>query len=343
MFFFEGSANWKNGEINFNKINRPASGLRNAESEFNGEATLVPLGSGSNINIVTNCPTISRTGDQGFLARDLAVKYKTQEYFKDQADVPWLHVDIPNGVSIEKSYISFTYDNSNLPIMVYGGGIPWNPDSFPWYWQNQRKLMVRSKKTNGGFRTYIQMGLDVDSNEEQVLAYYYKRYVKKIVKAPYHLYVKGGENTFRPCRLGETLKDLAPGRYYFPNPVIANRQMGPFDPDLADLFYMGLVDLTEPEILNYFNTRSYRQFSIEPGKTYENSLELIQSMKSVTMEQRYYNALALLGPLTNSASIEYGGAFEYSSENFDQGNLINFLQNSQNVSTAIEDYFSIPR
>lgn len=341
--FFEGSANWKNGEITFNKINRPASGLKDAISESNGEATLVPFGSGVNVNIVTDCPTISRTGDQGFLTRDFAVKYKTQEYFKDQSDVPWLHVDIPNGVSIEKSYITFTYDNNNLPIMVYGGGIPWNPGSFPWSWQNQRKLMVRSKEADGGFRTYTQLPPLSNGNKEPVLTYYYKRYIKKIVKAPYHLYVKDGENSFRLCKLGETLKDLAPGRYYFPNPAIANRQMGPFDPDLADLFYMDLVDLTEPEILNYFNTRSYRQFSIEPGKKYTNSLELIASMKNATLEQRYYNALALLGPLTNSASIEYGGSFEYSSESFNVADFNNFLQNSQNISTAIENYFSIPR
>jgi hypothetical protein len=345
--FFQGQVGWTNGDISLYKVNRPGSGISGSSSD-NNEATIISGGSGTFIKLLTgdDIPVISRTGSQGFLLSDMSVGYKNEINFSGELSYPWIYVDIPSPLSIEKSYVAFSFDNGTLPPMVYGEGIPWNPWSPSYYWTQQRKLMVRTDRVDGGFRTYTQVPLPRSSDSpppDQTLTYYYKRYVKKIVKAPYHLYIKSGETTFRTCKLGETLKNLTPGRYYFPNPAYVNRQLGGFDPDFEDLKKLELVDESE-NFSDYFNTY-YRQFNVTM-EYYPTILEFETAIENAKNNPtvKFFNAVALIGPPEQgAASVEYGGAFEYNKEDFDAQKLSNLLQNSANVSTAIENFFSIPR
>lgn len=165
---------------------------------------------------------------------DVAVKNKNQRLMPQAAPFGWLYTDIPSGINPEYASVKFSADGgAAFPIEVerlcpsLGCDLPKTIFDL-----KLDRMFCRTSKNNGNFLRYREATsrMNVQGswwNDAGLTIYegpafeqkYYKRYVKKIVKAPYNLYIKSGETSFRSCKVGETLKDLSAGRYYFPNPV----------------------------------------------------------------------------------------------------------------------------
>lgn len=164
---------------------------------------------------------------------DAAVKSKNQTLISGIANYGWIYCDIPSGINPEYSMIKFSADGG----ASFGDIVERQCPSLgceltrTFFDLKLQRLFCRTSKDNGNFKKYDQAVNATYSDttwwSAPTITYsgpsykqeYYKRYIKKIVKAPYNLYVKSGEQSFRSCKLGETLKELSPGRYYFPNPV----------------------------------------------------------------------------------------------------------------------------
>lgn len=164
---------------------------------------------------------------------NVAVKNKNQTLISGIGSFGWIYCDIPSGINPEYSMIKFSADGGGSFGDIVERQCPSLGCELPRTWLDLKlqRLFCRTSKSNGNFETYNkatsatyfdnswwsapQISYDGPAYRQE----YFKRYIKKIVKAPYNLYVKSGEQSFRSCKLGETLKGLSPGRYYFPNPV----------------------------------------------------------------------------------------------------------------------------
>jgi hypothetical protein len=150
----------------------------------------------------------------------------------------------------------------------------------------------------------------------------YKRYIKKIIKAPYHLYVKEGEQFFRSCKLGETLTNLTPGRYYFPNPFKVATKKSLLLQDLP----LELIDTTEPELKDIFNIKL---------------CNFVSGDNNNSSTQKYSLATTFLGNPSlkdNAMSMEYGGTFAWNGKKFDDFNP----NDGASALKALEDFLGIP-
>jgi hypothetical protein len=165
---------------------------------------------------------------------DVAVKNKNQKFISGIGNFGWIHCDIPSGINPEFADVKFSADGG----ASFGDIVERQCPSLgceltrTFFDLKLQRLFCRTSKKNGELLPYQKATRNDYSDDEPwwsagTVTYdgpiykqkYYKRYVKKAIKAPYNLYVKSGEQSFRSCKLGETLKDLSPGRYYFPNPV----------------------------------------------------------------------------------------------------------------------------
>lgn len=195
--------------------------------------------------------------------RELAVKYKHSGNVADATALTtagWLVVDVPEVIEPNITSVGFANDFGQLPDIWYDTTTAlWGP------YRNANQFFVRSVKTQGFMRQVY------DANEGQMPSIecsffpqvYGKQFAQKSIKAPYNLYFKQGEDTFRSCKLFETITDLEPGRYYFPNPYICRNHLL----NWYDFNIMGgergvhyEVDESEGEVYRYFNTSLPMQF-----------------------------------------------------------------------------------
>jgi len=200
--------------------------------------------------------------------RELAVKYKTAQYASDQDALftaGWLVVDVPEIIEPRITSVAFAADEDKLPMLWYETTTAlWGP------YRNSTQFYGRTV-LNRGFMTQIDDIMDMKAggeNEPQGDCLYHpqiyaKQFVQKTVKAPYNLYFKDGEAEFRQCKLFETIYDLEPGRYYFPNPYICRNWLL----NWYDFNIMGgkegvhyEVDDSEGEVYRYFSTSLPMQF-----------------------------------------------------------------------------------
>lgn len=256
---------------------------------------------------------------------DLAVRKKTEAVRPEITGYGWIHVDIPNSVQVESTSIKFTMDGGDefppevaadcpalgcdLPLTIssqklnrfYVRSTREDPRKLMEYWK------VPSELIEGSSSFYLPR---VIYNGKSYNQEYYKRYIKKIVKAPYNLYVKSGENKFRVCKLGETLKNLEAGRYYFPNPIRGGNIFG--FPDGASIFDnsdSSLIKIDEEEEAEF---RSI--FQVNLNQFFIKNLD-----DKISLESGYYEAVKLLGdPKANSIRMEMTDSVEFT----DQSNTV---------------------
>lgn len=372
IVFCAGDADWKLGDIDNYRFYAPWTGFSGIVfNRIRGVSERqVPFDNGSGRNIIlygTEYPVQMGRNGGGFLVRDMLVVNKKEDNELSGSlafERPWIHVDIPPTFPSEKSYIAHTADAGNLPDLAYGVGLEWGPVSaFPFLNTRHKNLFVRSAKNGGTFMkytvgegNYFQDGLtffNAVPAESATLIYYYKQGLKKIVKAPYNLYLRSGDTTFRQCMLGESL-NLSPGRYYFPNPAVANRQLFLFDPDFKDLDEMGLVANEDADLnfADYFNTY-YRQFNIDikfwrEKETFARFDPIEKVKKQIAendnnLEKKLSNAIDLLGSPYNpsgSVRLEYGGEFD--DTNFSFWDIVfNAASSDAAFTEALEAYLKI--
>lgn len=199
-----GTSNWNDGNITYKGTALYADYMGdNATFEFDRLASFTE-GSGKSTYYINNVAF-----------RDTATKNKNCTNYPEFKDYPWIMADIPMPTTIENAdnvqYTSVFITPSESTIS---------------------KFLNSSQDLNfHGIGWVIPVLTD---------AIYYKRYTKKIIKAPHNLYVKEGELNFRRCGWGETLKDLEPGRYYFPNMCygcLAPKTLSFYDPFKATQDY----------------------------------------------------------------------------------------------------------
>jgi len=195
--------------------------------------------------------------------RELAVKYKHSGNVNDVSSLltaGWLVVDIPEVIEPNITSVGFANDFGQLPDIWYETTEAlWGP------YRNANQFFVRSAKTEGFMRQIY------GANEGQMPSLdcsyfpqvYGKQFAQKSIKAPYNLYFKQGEDTFRSCKLFETITNLEPGRYFFPNPYICrNHLLNWYDFNIMagqrGVHYE--VDESEGEVYRYFNTDLPMQF-----------------------------------------------------------------------------------
>lgn len=176
-----GAANWNYGDISFRGTALWADYMGdNATTKYDRLASYTNGSGASTYNV------------NGLSWRDTAIQHKNCDNYTDFKNYPWIRVEIPAPLEAEKKenvqYSSFFIvpSESTMNKALYGTQ-SWSFHGIGWV-------------------------IPIVSD-----AIYFKRYTKKIVKAPHVLYLKEGETSFRSCGYGETLADLEPGRYYFPN------------------------------------------------------------------------------------------------------------------------------
>jgi hypothetical protein len=163
----------------------------------------------------------------GYAIRNVASKHYNHNVRTGIFEYNWLYVDIPDPVPMNVTPTVMSFDGASTPDL---------------YLQDTDPLTIMNKKVyfktvlqdngepalNGTWSQRMPAGsyLQLHKENNQSIPFnqrYYPlvwtdRATFKVVKAPYNLYFKSGTNTFVECALGETLKNLTPGRYYFPNP-----------------------------------------------------------------------------------------------------------------------------
>jgi hypothetical protein len=238
-----GLANFDNGSIGTDNknvgvtmlgdyISRDGGGYDINESDykeasfFYGEDGLPRI---SLIPVVTGSSDHKKLDKDGSFFRSMSVKNKSSYNKPEVSLYGWIYVDIPELIEKEKALIKFSYDLDGLG----DGAIPDTATrncpnmgcDLPRTLLDMRpeRFLVKSQFYEKGekFFSYGRNTHVVDFNETPLFPMheveYYKRLVFKVVKAPHNLYLKSGETSFRKCILGETLKNLEPGRYYFPS------------------------------------------------------------------------------------------------------------------------------
>lgn len=173
---------------------------------------------------------------------------------------PWLYVDIPEPTQIEYQIAAFT---EIFPVAI-------------------EDLLTRFLWGHSSTYNFFGVGVSVPLIAN---SYHYRKYVKKIIKAPHNLYIKNGEFFFRETSFGKTMTDLEPGRYYFPNMCYCAANLQSLSPYNGKKFY---------------KSDSYQR-SIEDGGTFESiyNSPLIQFIDPDTgdesLEARFRNAVNILG------------------------------------------------
>jgi hypothetical protein len=231
--------------------------------------------------------------------REIPVRYKHSGIATDLQSLlyaGWLVVDVPEVIEPNISNVGFSNDFGELPGLYYETtDALWGP------YRNDNQFFVRSVRTNG-FMRQIDDANELPLPPEDCAFHpqiYAKQFVQKSIKAPYNLYFKEGEDRFRECKLFETLTDLEPGRYYFPNPYICkNHLLNWYDFNLMggkrNIHYQ--VDESEGDVYKYFNTDLPMQFL---GKQNEIPLQ--------DLEKRLYEAIRILGfPWENDENYPVG-------------------------------------
>lgn len=282
------------------------------------EASFTTGNGSSKIEISSSIRGADQDVDGNIIIPDLAVRYKTEQVMPEITGYGWIYVDIPEEVQEEWTWLKFTMDGGNAwPSEINGECNPTSPAlgcDLPLTISSQKlnrfyvrstredpeKLMeywsVPSQLIPGPSVYYLPKVIQNGPTYDQK---YYKRYIKKIVKAPYNLYVKSGESQFRTCKLGETLKKLEPGRYYFPNPVqCKNHFEFPNLSSMADESLIPVDQSEEAEFRSIFNI-NLNQFL---GPMKEND----------TLSSRYNEAIRILGkPDSNAIRMELTEVVKY--------------------------------
>lgn len=301
---------------------------------------------------------------------DVSVKNKNQTLISGISNFGWIYCDIPSGINPEYSMIKFSADGGASFGDVVEQQCPSLGCDLPRtiFDLKLQRLFCRTSKDNGNFKKYDEAVNKANSNtlwwSAPTITYsgplykqeYYKRYIKKIVKAPYNLYVKSGEESFRSCKLGETLKDLSPGRYYFPNPI-------PCDTFFQHAGQSAIVDENSIEIepseeadfrknfslkLNQFvGKNELAQESAVSGSAVSGSAVSgsARSAKSAfVLQEKYKEAVKILGKPESSAirmEINSTPAIEYAAkENTSTTNVLNSIKelaNSGKLDQSIVD------
>jgi hypothetical protein len=241
---------------------------------------------------------------------NLAVKYKNETTMPQISGFGWIYVDIPETVQKEYTSFKFTMDGGDVFPKEVTNECPAVGCDLPNLILNMKfeRFYVRSTRSNfitgmtdAPILPYDEVPSVTFTTSNSIFALpqveyngpmhtqaYYKKYIKKIIKAPYNLYVKDEEKTFRTCKLGETLKDLEPGRYYFPNPIRCQNQ---FEfPDLESSAFESRIEVhEEDEFRKYFNI-NLDQFIGKDGK-------------NTSLDEKYRNAVKRLGVPSKNATV----------------------------------------
>lgn len=279
-------------------------------------------GNGSEKVIIDSVRGSDLAKDEKVILKDLAVKYKNETAMPEITGFGWIYVDIPEEVQKESIWIKFTMDGGAQFPPEVDGVCPMVGCDLPKLVSNHKleRFFVRSTRSNvlKGITDspplpYWNVPSDTYYLSTSALALpyvtyngpahtqeYYKRYVKKIVKAPYNLYVKSGDYYFTECKLGETLKNLTPGRYYFPNPIRCQSQFEFFDLSSPAFDTNVPIDPSEEsEFRELFNV-NLNQF-------------LGKDRKNESLELKYQEAVRLLGiPKDNAIRMELTATVKYS-------------------------------
>lgn len=237
---------------------------------------------------------------------DVAVKNKNQTLISGITKYGWIYCDIPSGINPEYSMIKFTADGGSSFGDIVERRCPSLGCELPKtiFDLKLQRLFCRTSRSNGELKKYqgavsVSYFNDIWWSDGEVTyngplyqQEYYKRYIKKIVKAPYNLYVKSGEQSFRSCKLGETLKELSPGRYYFPNPVQCDTFFQ--HTDQSAIIDENSIEIEPSEEINFRKT-----FSLKLNQFRGKNNDL------VGLTERYQEAVRVLGkPESNAIRME---------------------------------------
>lgn len=216
--------------------------------------------SGMSDSIFSGFRTTSPQDNNGYIIRNVAIKYYNHNVRKDIFEYSWLYVDIPKPFRVQVTPTITSFDSFSMP---------------PLYFESFDPLVIMRKNVyfktiissgdivlngNGNSRFYMSDYVNMfnnkpDMNERHYPFLWTDRIEQKIVKAPYNLYFKSGEATgFRECLLGDMLYDLEPGRYYFPNPYGCSMRprMTLYDPNV----HAGQFG-RDYDVYDYFNHKKY--------------------------------------------------------------------------------------
>jgi hypothetical protein len=240
---------------------------------------------------------------------DISVINKNCKSRNNIEKYPWLYVDIPEPIQIEYQKALFT---EIFPVAI-------------------EDLLTRFLWGHSNLYNFFGVGVKIPQIGN---SFHYRKYTKKLVKAPHNLYVKDGEFSFRETSFGKTISNLEPGRYYFPNMCYCGsnlQNLGPYNPK------------------KFYKSNSYER-SIEDGGIFENvyNSPLIQFIDpesdDESMEARFNNAVNILGfpGSVPAARIEESSMFskfktleEIMAE---VQEIFNFIESNQNE----EDYELLP-
>lgn len=203
----------------------------------------------------------------GYVISETAVRYKNQSTKSNIEFYGWLKVDIPEYISELEKRVTFSYDwyeiasapgSFSPPGVLYGLGNPPENTSEEFYlWASNKELYCKSYDSQiqkeGQWLSYPSVvALGKPNGDDNLLTKitYYKRYSKKLVKAPHIQYIKSGEDFFRNCKLGETLRDLTPGIYFFPNPVYCQSTYNLYNPNTNYQW----ADVEDPDVFDFVRT-----------------------------------------------------------------------------------------
>lgn len=255
--FVTGSANWNLGDIKYQNTKLYGDFLNRdgVDYEVNNGKRIATItnGDGNQKYVIAD---ISLNRDFEFT--DISVLNKNCSSRKNIENYPWIYVDIPESMELEYEQAYFTEIfpiaiEDMLTRFIYGSSVEY--DFF------------------GVAKSFPVIGA----------SFHYRKYCKKIIKAPHNLYVKAGEFTFRECAFGQTLS-LEPGRYFFPNMCYCsnnNRSLGPAN------------------LLKIYKGDSYSRVENEPDFITKYNSFLIQfidlNTNDESLEARFKNAVSVLG------------------------------------------------
>lgn len=318
QIFITGSANWNNGDIGKDgPVGAKLYGnyLENfgisVEYEIgNGGLPLATITDGSGGARYLFSDTSLNT-DAEFV--DISVLNKNCKSRKNIEYYPWLFVDIPDPFQLEYQQAFFT---DIMPVAI-------------------EDLMTRFLWGHSSTYNFFGVGVAVPVLGS---SFHYRKYTKKIVKAPHNLYVKNGEFSFRETEFGKTMVDLEPGRYYFPNMCYCAANLQSLEQfDGKKIYRSNEYDTAIEENNFIFNTKY--------------NLPLVQFINpddnDDSLEQRFKNAVKMLGfpgsKNTKSARIEESSLFSkfktLEEIMFEIENILKFIQTRQQ---SLDDFKNLP-
>jgi hypothetical protein len=209
---------------------------------------------------------------------DISVANRNCQSRQNISQYPWLYIDIPEPIQIEYQMALFT---EIFPVAI-------------------EDLMTRFLWGHSNTYNFFGVGVKIPQIGN---SFHYRKYTKKIIKAPHNLYIKNGEFSFRETSFGKTMTDLEPGRYYFPNMCYCASNLQSLSPYNGKKFY---------------KSNSYDR-SVEDGGIFNSIYNnpLIQFIDPETgdesLEARFNNAINMLGfpesPKSPAARIEESSLF----------------------------------